>query len=379
MIDVATIKIKAGNGGDGKVSFRREKFIPKGGPDGGDGGKGGDVYFLSDNNLGTLMDFRTRPLFKAEPGQEGGKKKMSGKNGEDLIIKVPVGTLIYELKDGKEIIVADLFEDNTQFRVARGGTGGKGNYRFRSSTNQTPFQYTEGVFGEEKTVRMEIKLVADIGLVGTPNAGKSTLINNLTKANAKVANYPFTTLSPNLGVLKLPGIGSTVIADIPGLIEGAAEGKGLGDQFLRHIERTRILVYVIDPIFELKNEDYVEASLRSYEVLKNELSKYRVDLPEKPTLVVINKMDITEVAEAFKDIKKEFKSKQNMDVIGISAATGEGTDILMNTLEKLIQTAGPRKTFQTVAPIKLYNLRNLPNRRMVFVPDKVKIKEVINY
>ncbi|NMB69803.1 GTPase ObgE [candidate division WWE3 bacterium] len=379
LIDVAQIKVKAGNGGDGQVSFRREKFIPKGGPDGGDGGKGGDVYIISDNNMATLMDFKSKNIFEATPGFVGGKKKMSGANGDDLYIKVPVGTLIYELKNGQEVLVSDLDTAQTQFLVARGGRGGKGNWRFRSSTNQTPTQYTEGVRGEVKTIKLEIKLVADIGLVGVPNAGKSTLLNLLTRSNAKVGDYPFTTLSPNLGILELPTLGHTVIADIPGLIEGAAEGKGLGDQFLRHVERTRMLLFIIDPLFDIKGDDYVTSSLNSYEMLRNELQQYNEKVIEKPALTIINKLDITEVLDSFEKIKKAFKDKYKISVIGISAASGKGRDDLLIAIEKELRQAPAREKFETVSPTKLYDPSNLPNRRMVFQTEKVKTKDVKKY
>lgn len=379
LIDVAQIKVKAGNGGDGQVSFRREKFIPKGGPDGGDGGKGGDVYIVSDNNMATLMDFKSKNIFEATPGFIGGKKKMSGANGDDLYIKVPVGTLIYELKNGQEILVSDLDTTQTQFLVARGGRGGKGNWRFRSSTNQTPTQYTEGARGETKTIKLEIKLVADIGLVGVPNAGKSTLLNLLTRSNAKVGDYPFTTLSPNLGILELPTLGHMVIADIPGLIEGAAEGKGLGDQFLRHVERTRMLLFIIDPLFDIKEDDYVTSSLNSYEMLRNELQQYNEKVVQKPALTIINKLDITEVADSFEKIKKAFKDKYKISVIGISAASGKGREDLLTAIEKELRLAPAREKFETLSPTKLYDPSNLPNRRMVFQTEKVKTKDVKKY
>jgi len=379
LVDVAKIKVKAGNGGDGQVSFRREKFIPKGGPDGGDGGKGGDVYVVSDNNMATLMDFKSKTTFEATPGFIGGKKKMTGPKGEDLYIKVPVGTLIYELKNGQEILVADLDSTQSSFKIARGGRGGKGNWRFRSSTNQTPIQYTEGVKGEVKTIKLEIKLVADIGLVGVPNAGKSTLLNLLTRSNAKVGDYPFTTLSPNLGILELPELGPVVIADIPGLVEGAAEGKGLGDQFLRHVERTRVLLYVIDPIFELARDNYVDSAVKSFEMLRGELEKYNIKIAKKPALTVINKMDITEVAESFDAIKKKFLSKFGLNVIGVSAATGQGKEELVSSLITYLRQAPPREKFEVTSPTKLYNASNLPNRRMIFETEVVKTKDVKKY
>ncbi len=370
MIDVAKIKIEAGDGGDGKGSFRRELYIPKGGPDGGDGGKGGSVYLVADHNMATLVDFHAKPVFKAIPGEAGGSKKMSGGDGVDLYVKVPVGTLVYEITSSGdragELLVGDLSEPGQTMLIARGGIGGKGNFRFRSSKNQTPLQYTEGTDGEKKDVRLEIKLMADIGLIGLPNAGKSTLINMLTRANARVANYPFTTLEPNLGTLTFKNGKTIVIADIPGLIEGASEGKGLGDEFLRHVERTRLLVHIIDAY---ENEDV----LKAYDTIRQELRNYSKDLEEKPEITVINKIDITEVREGFEKMKKDFK-KRGVTVLGISAATGEGIDQLRDVLMKKLDEMPEKKTFALGKPVKTYNIRNLPNRRMVF-GDDVKLAD----
>ena len=293
MVDTAVIKIKAGKGGDGHVSFRREKFIAKGGPDGGDGGNGGSIYFVADENLSTLLDFHSKPRYEALDGVVGGKKKCSGSNSEDLLIRVPVGTLVYEQRkeevysetatlterSADDLLVADLTTHGEKFLIARGGKGGRGNVHFKSSTNQTPMQYTPGTLGEEKLIRLEVKMVADVGLIGMPNAGKSTILNHLTNSNAKVANYPFTTLSPNLGAYTLRNGTIIILADIPGLIEGAADGKGLGDDFLRHVERTRILVHVVD--------GFTENAWNSYEVIRNELKQYGKGLEAKPEIVVI--------------------------------------------------------------------------------------------
>lgn len=390
LIDTAEIQVKAGNGGDGHVSFRRAKFIPKGGPDGGDGGDGGDVRLVAAHNLVTLRDFRTRPSYEAENGAEGGKKKCIGANGEDLCIKLPVGTLVYEIRENsnlnqkQEILVGDLVEDGQELLICRGGLGGKGNYRFKSSTNQTPMQYTEGTKGEPKLLRLEIKIIADIGLIGLPNAGKSTLVNQLTSAQAKVGSYPFTTLAPNLGVLKMDDQ-ALVLADIPGLIEGASEGKGLGDDFLRHVERTRLLVHVIDPFGEsmadeLLNESAVpiekvltESAWKAYTTICRELEDYSEALILKKEIVVINKIDITEVKESFKSIKDYFKGR-GVDVLGISAVTGEGTDGLKNKLREILPTLPEKTIFESEPIVKTYNIRNLPNKRMVF-SGEVKEKE----
>lgn len=371
MIDTAKIHIKAGNGGDGRVSFLREKFIPKGGPDGGDGGRGGSIYFIADNNLSTLLDFRSKKHFEAKSGEAGKKKKMTGVSAEDLYIKVPVGTLIYEVGGGEEeTLIGDLVEPKQTLLAAQGGMGGKGNLRFRSSTNRTPLEYTPGVKGEEFEIRLEIKLIADVGLIGEPNAGKSTLINKLTGANAKIGNYPFTTTSPNLGTCKLKNGAEIVLADIPGLIEGASEGKGLGIEFLRHIERTRILVHMIDPMFG-EGETLAERALTSYKVIRKELSDYKADLSDKKEIVVLNKIDLTEVREGFKDIKKVFE-KEGINIIGISAVTGEGLEELLNRLTLVIKDIPKRPAFNPEKVVKKYNITNLPNRRMVFDKDRVQ-------
>lgn len=373
MIDVVKIKIKAGNGGDGKVSFRHDKLTPRGGPDGGDGGKGGDVYLVADRNMATLRDFRAKEMFSAQDGQPGGKKKMFGPDGSDNRISVPLGTLVYEIKDGREILVADLNEDGKTFLIAVGGRGGKGNFRFRSSTNQVPIQYTPGGIGEQKTVKLEIKLVADVGFIGLPNAGKSTLLNHLTHSNVKVANYPFTTLSPNLGVMELKDGEPLIFSDIPGLIEGASQGKGLGDEFLRHVERTRILVHLIDPF-----DGYVEGSgismadvcMRNYRKIRKELEIYGKGLVEKPEIVAINKLDLTEVRENFEQIETVFK-KQKKNVFAISAVSGEGVDELIQVVKKLLAKHPKRKEFNVEEPVKIFNISNLPNKRMVFGRNSV--------
>jgi len=358
MIDVAKIKVSAGNGGAGFVSFRREKNIPRGGPDGGNGGNGGSVFFEADANLASLIDFHSSKKFVAQGGELGGKKKRSGSSAEDFNIKVPVGTLIYEIKGKSDVLIGDLSEDGMKMLIARGGIGGKGNYVFRSSTNRTPTQYTKGTNGEAKDIRLELKLVADVGLIGMPNAGKSTLINQLTNSNAKVADYPFTTLTPNLGIYTLRSGKNIVVADIPGLIEGASKGKGLGDDFLRHIERTGILVHLIDPGLE---GDAVEI----YDTIRSELKSYGAGLDKKPEVVAINKLDITEVRNSFESVKKEF-SKRKIKVFGISAVTGEGTEEIMIEVMKVLEKT-PKKGFVSPEkPVKVYTPENLPNKRMIF-------------
>ena len=370
MIDTAKIQIKAGDGGDGRVSFLREKFIPKGGPDGGDGGRGGSIYFIADNNLSTLLDFRSKKHYEAQSGEGGKKKKMTGASVEDLYIKVPVGTLIYEVEEDRETLIGDLIEPKQTLLAAQGGMGGKGNLRFKSSTNRTPLEYTSGVKGEEFEIRLEIKLIADVGLIGAPNAGKSTLINKLTGANAKIGSYPFTTVSPNLGTCRLKDGAEIVLADIPGLIEGASEGKGLGIEFLRHIERTRILVHMIDPMFG-EGETLAEKAFSSYKTIRKELSDYKADLSDKKEIVAVNKIDLTEVKESFEDIKKVFKD-EDIDILGISSVTGEGLEELLNRITLVIKDIPKRPTFNPEKVVKKYNITNLPNRRMVFDKDRVQ-------
>lgn len=370
LVDIAKIKVTAGNGGDGHVSFRREKNIPKGGPDGGNGGNGGNVYIVADHNLATLMDFRAKNHYKAQKGMEGGKKKMTGVSGEDLFIKVPAGTLIYELRGEEKILIGDLIEDGQKLLVAQGGLGGRGNTRFKSSTNQTPKQFTRGTKGAYKELGLEIKLIADVGLIGMPNAGKSTLINQLTSSKAEVGEYPFTTLFPNLGICRSSDSQEVIVADIPGLIEGASQGKGLGDEFLRHVERTRMLVHIIDPGL---GDDVAERTLKRYKAIRQELEEYSDNLLEKKEIVVINKMDLVEVRDHFAEIKKVFK-KEKVEVLGMSAITGEGIDQLKTVMFDVLQKIPPTPPFESKKPVKLYTLENLPNRRMVFRGDRVEEK-----
>lgn len=332
-VDLAQIEVKAGDGGDGRASFRREKFVPKGGPDGGDGGDGGSVYAVADAQLSTLYDFTHQRKFEAESGEMGGKAKCTGKSGSDLDLTVPVGTIIYEYSDAgsadaRLIKIADLSAVGDRVRLAKAGKGGRGNVHFKSSTNQTPLRADPGTLGEYRQLVLELKVVADVGLIGLPNAGKSTLLAHLTAARPAIAAYPFTTLSPNLGVMEYHEH-RLVLADIPGLIEGAAQGRGLGDDFLRHVERTRILVHLIDPLYA----DPVE----SYQTIRKELGEYSKTLLDKPELVVINKLDVTEVKESLAEIKKRFKKEVELDVIGISAVTGDGIEELQKRLFKLWQ------------------------------------------
>ena len=277
-IDIANIEVKSGNGGKGHISFRREKFVAKGGPDGGNGGKGGDLIIKGDNHLSTLLDFKYSKVYEAENGVDGGKNLCTGRNGKDRIIKVPVGTLVKNTETGE--VIADIIEAGQMEIIAKGGSGGKGNAEFKNSINQAPRYAQPGIPGVEMKITLELKLLADVGLVGFPNVGKSTLISVVSAAKPKIADYHFTTLVPNLGVVKIAESKSFVIADIPGLIEGASDGKGLGHQFLRHVERTKLLVFILEAF----SEDIVS----EYEVLKNELYKYNPDMEYKKRIICIS-------------------------------------------------------------------------------------------
>lgn len=283
-IDTAHIYVKSGDGGAGHISFRKEKFVPRGGPDGGNGGKGGDVTFLADSQINTLLEFNFNKKFIAPNGKRGGKSRRTGKNGEDLIVKVPVGTEVINSETGD--IIADIVEDNQKVTIAFGGIGGKGNNEFKTSTRQAPRFAQPGIPGEEYFLELQLKLLANVGIVGYPNAGKSTLISSISAAKPKIADYPFTTLVPNLGVVKYGEYDSFVVADIPGIIEGAGEGKGLGIQFLKHIERTSILLYLLDANSETIKQDYAK--------LKKELKKFNPEMLEKKEIIVLSKWDIVE-------------------------------------------------------------------------------------
>lgn len=336
-VDLAKIKIKAGDGGDGIVSFRREKFVPKGGPDGGDGGDGGDVYLQADPQMGTLYDFTHRGIFKAEDGGRGGPAKRTGRSGEDLVLQVPVGTCVYTLPSDKSYAshmsdgerLSDLSEPGQKVLVARGGQGGRGNVHFKAADNQVPRHAEEGTPGEAEELLLELKLIADVGLIGLPNAGKSTLLSTLTAAKPKIANYPFTTIDPNLGVMEYQDQ-RLVIADLPGLIEGAAEGKGLGDDFLRHVERTKVLVHMVasQEIGHISPTQLMEA----YRTVRDELEQYSQKLAQKPEIVVLNKTDLTEIADQLGEIQERFLSQLDIEPIPISAATGEGLELLKEVM-----------------------------------------------
>ncbi len=317
-IDQAKIFVKGGDGGNGIIAFRREKYVPMGGPAGGDGGRGGHVIMRVDEGLRTLMDFRYNRHFKAQRGNHGGGKNMHGANGEDLVVRVPPGTLIKNMETGE--VIADLITQGQEAIIARGGRGGRGNTRFANSTNRAPSLAENGAPGEELWIVMELKVLADVGLVGFPNAGKSTLISRISAARPKIGDYPFTTLTPNLGVVRIEGGESFVVADIPGLIEGAHEGAGLGHEFLRHVERTRILLYVLDAA-ETEGRD----AIQDFEVLRRELARHDEKLAQRPYLVVANKMDLPDARENLEKLQEKFGEQ----LIMVSAATGEGTDLLI--------------------------------------------------
>jgi GTPase len=322
-IDFAEIEIKAGDGGDGAVAFRREKYVPKGGPSGGNGGKGGDIIIEAHHNLSTLLDFRYKKKYNAQNGEPGGNSLKDGKSGEDMIIKVPVGTLIKDAQTKK--IIADLDEDKKNIIAVNGGKGGKGNSNFATPTNQAPRFAEEGKNGEQKSIILELKLIADIGLVGFPNAGKSTLISVISAAKPKIADYPFTTLEPVLGIVKYKDYQSFTVADIPGIIEGAHEGKGLGHKFLRHIERTKILLFLID----ITSENFQN----TFDILNNELKNYSKILSSKKKIVALSKADLLEESE----IKKFSKVKiRNTDspVFIFSSASKLGLENLLDYLWK---------------------------------------------
>lgn len=330
-IDTAKILVKSGKGGDGAISFRREKYIPLGGPDGGDGGKGGSVVITADPNMTTLLDFKYRRKYAAKDGENGAGSKCYGRDGEDLYIKVPMGTVIRDLETNK--IMADFAHAEDKFVVAKGGKGGKGNVKFCTPTRQAPNFAEPGMPGEDRWITLELKLLADVGLIGFPNVGKSTLLSIVSKAKPKIANYHFTTITPNLGVVSVPGINSFVMADIPGIIEGAAEGVGLGFEFLRHIERTRLLIHVVD-ISGSEGRDPFEDFLK----INEELKKYNVKLWDRPQIVAANKSDMLYDDKQFEEFKAKLAKLGYKNVFKISAATKMGVDELLKESARVLST-----------------------------------------
>ena len=331
-LDHAKIYAKSGDGGNGCVSFRREKFVPKGGPNGGDGGKGGDVIFKASSQLSTLIDFRYKAHYKAERGHHGEGALKTGKNGKDILIKVPCGSIIKDFDTGN--VLYELLKDGEEKIILKGGRGGKGNTHFKNSTNQAPRKAQPGEAGQEKTLQIELKLIADAGLVGFPNAGKSTLISKISSAKPKIANYAFTTLAPNLGIVRYKEYDSFVVADIPGIIEGASSGKGLGFQFLRHIERTRILLFLIDAT-NLDETKTRKEFLKDYGILLKELKTYEAHLIDKPGIICFTKADA--ISDGLK--KKLTRMKTKEQKIIISSVSGENLDELKTMIWNLLQKA----------------------------------------
>jgi GTP-binding protein len=327
-VDEATIYCKAGDGGNGCVSFRREKYIPKGGPDGGDGGDGGSVYFVADVHKDTLLDFAGKHDWKAGRGESGMGKKMYGKAGEDLLVHVPPGTLIFDLEHG--LLLADMDEPGKKVLICKGGKGGRGNFHFRSSTNQAPRYAEPGGEGDERRLRLELKLIADVGLVGMPNAGKSTLLRAVSAARPKVADYPFTTLDPQLGIVDLGPDRRIVVADIPGLIEGAQHGAGLGHAFLKHIERTKVIVHLLD-LYPIDGSDPAE----NYRKIRRELEAFSPKLAEKQEVIAANKLDLaTDDLAALAKLREDLKGKT---VHAISGASHQGVSEVMDVVWKMLQ------------------------------------------
>ena len=356
-IDTAKIFVKSGDGGHGCISFRREKYVPLGGPDGGDGGRVGDVVFKVDTNITTLLDFKYKKKFVADKGTNGEGSKCYGKDGSKLIIKVPMGTIIRDIETNK--IMADLSHSDDEFVVCRGGKGGKGNVKFATPTRQAPNFAEPGMPGEERWVGLELKLLADVGLLGFPNVGKSTFLSVVTKAKPKIANYHFTTLKPNLGVVAVKGIEPFVMADIPGIIEGASEGVGLGIDFLRHIERTRLLIHVVD-ISGLEGRDPIE----DFKKINEELKKYNVKLWDRPQIVVANKCDMLYDESVYENFKKAVQEMGYNKVFKMSAATSQGIEAVMQEASKLLKE------------IPLTDLEIADDER--FIPEEKRFTYTIN-
>ena len=345
-VDQARIHVRGGNGGNGAVAFRREKFVPKGGPSGGDGGDGASVVLRVDPGLSTLLDFRYQREYAAPAGDAGANKDRYGRGGEDLVLRVPPGTQVYD--DDTGTLLADLRTPEETFIAARGGKGGRGNIHFATSTDRAPRKSEPGLPGEERNLRLDLKLLADVGLLGFPNVGKSSLIARISAARPKIADYPFTTLVPNLGMVRLSGKAqrsddrSFVVADIPGLIEGAHAGTGLGDRFLRHLERTRVLIHLLEVSLVPGR-----TPLKDYETLNRELALYDPELAARPQIVVLNKMDLPEVQRRFKQLVAPFK-RRGIELMGISAATGAGLNEVLEAAWREIVRA--RSTSQKVLP-----------------------------
>ena len=347
--DYTKIIIKSGDGGNGAISFRREKYIAAGGPDGGDGGKGGDVYFKVDKNKNTLIDFRYNKKFKAQNGENGSGAKCNGKYGDDIFIGVPIGTMIKDAKTGE--VLADLSEPEQEELVLKGGKGGRGNSHFATPTRQAPRFAEDGEKGEEKEIILELKLLADVGLLGFPNVGKSTFLSKVTDARPKIANYEFTTLEPNLGVVKAKGEDSFVIADIPGIIEGASKGVGLGIQFLRHVERTRLLLHLIDV-----SGAFGRKAIQDFKTINEELKNYSEKLSQKKQIIVATKIDVMQDDTELKELEK-FAKENNIEIYKISSVTGEGVDELLTKIFETLKTL-PKENLVEFEERKIYTLED---------------------
>jgi len=383
-VDKAEIFVKAGKGGDGRVSFRKEKYVPAGGPDGGDGGRGGSVVAIVDEGMRTLMDFRYQKKYIAENGENGMKKKMFGKDAKDLIFKVPPGTVIRDAETGR--VLADLLKAGDSAVIARAGRGGRGNVHFKTATRQAPTFAEQGTYGEERSVILELKMLADVGLVGYPNVGKSTFLSATTMAKPKIANYHFTTLTPNLGVVEVIKGKSFVLADIPGLIEGASEGVGLGHEFLRHVERTRLIIHVVD-VSGTEGRDPVE----DFDKINLELERYSKLLTERIQVIAANKIDLLYEREGLDEFVKEMTAR-GYKVFPISAATGEGIDPLMHYVTEQLDTIEPPVIHEMVETLEddaeldqtiryrrhneLYVVEGLPMERLVYSTDFTDVESL---
>lgn len=382
MIDIALITVRSGRGGAGSFSYRREKFAPKGGPDGGDGGHGGDVYFMVNPHKNTLRDFQSSKDFAATDGNPGSKRHRHGENGEDLIIEVPPGTIIWEITNEEEVraggtpekqLFAEMIDPGSKVLIAIGGDGGRGNVNFKSSTNRTPLEYEQGGEPQQKYLLLELKLLADLGFVGFPNAGKSTLLSVLTSAQPKIANYPFTTIDPNLGVMEVAYNRETiraVLADLPGLVEEASAGKGLGHQFLRHIERCRVLLYVLapDPVVVLAGEyDGAEGAERlademvsQWRTLRQELTTYNAELPTRPFLIGLNKSDVM-TPELIEAVSAKLEKATGVTPLVFSAATSAGLDSLRQSIVSILQrNPAPVREAEHIASVEYGPHRRRP-------------------
>lgn len=379
--DRAKILIRSGKGGDGHVSFRREKYVANGGPDGGDGGRGGDVIFEVDEGLNTLYEYRHKRKFSAQDGEPGGKKRCHGGDGEDLILKVPEGTVIYDDASGK--VVADMSGENKRQIILKGGRGGKGNMHYATATMQVPKYAQPGQAAQELEVRLELKVIADVGLVGFPNVGKSTFLSRVTNARPKIANYHFTTLNPNLGVVDLPGGAGFVIADIPGLIEGASEGVGLGHQFLRHIERTRVMIHIVDAA-SVEGRD----PIADIYAINKELEAYNPEIAKRPQVIAANKIDViwSKDEDPVAKLKAEFEP-QGIPVYPISAVSGDGLNELLWAVANMLKELPQEKIVfeQEFFPEDMLVQENLPysvyfdEEEQIYVIEGPKIERMLGY